>query len=147
MKNKSHVIDAAMVARKFYCHTCGQRLINHPRTRLIERGDPEYKEYSHVGHMRRIGDVELTEYDFKCPSCNRIINPDEQYVIEKIQKMVGRHIITAEEYFAHEQAARLAIEKKKNTTNIVVMLVAIIGTLIAIYFAAKTGNFSFKFYF
>jgi predicted RNA-binding Zn-ribbon protein involved in translation (DUF1610 family) len=143
-------MDAAMVARKFYCHKCGQRLINHPRTRLIKRGDPDYREHSsagRIGHTHLIGDVELTEYDFKCPSCNRIIDPDEQYVIEKIQKMVGRHIITAEEYFAHEQAARLAIEKKKNTTNIVVMLIAIIGTIIAIYYAAKTGNFSFKFYF
>ena len=100
-----------------------------------------------VGHTHLIGDVELTEYDFKCPSCNRIINPDEQYVIEKIQKMVGRHILTEEEYFAHEQAARSAIAKKRKTTDIIVKLIAIIGTIIAIYYAAKTGNFSFKFYF
>lgn len=147
MKNKSYSMDAAMATRKFYCHTCGERLINHPRTRLFKRGDPEYKEYSRVGHMRRIGDVELTEYDFKCPSCNRIINPDEQYVIEKMQKMLGKHILTEEEFAKKEAAARLAIEKKKNTTNTIVMLVAIIGIIIAIYYAGKTGNFSFKFYF
>ena len=146
MKNKSHVIDAAMVARKFYCHTCGERLINHPRTRLIERGDPEYKEYSHVGHMRRIGDVELTEYDFQCPSCNRIINPDEQYVIEKMQKMVGKNILTEEEFTQNEAAARLAIERKKKITTIIVTVIFIIATIIALYFAIKTDSFSGKFY-
>ena len=147
MKNKSHEIDAAMASRKFYCHKCGQQLINHPRTRTLKRGDPGYWEHSRVGHTHLIGDVEHTEYDFKCPSCNRIINPDEQYVIEKIQKMVGRHILTVEEYFAYEEAARSAIEKKKKITTIIVTVLFIIGTIVALYYALKTGNFSFKFYF
>lgn len=147
MKNKSHVIDAAMVARKFYCHTCGERLINHPRTRTLKRGDPDYREHSLVGHYHHMGDVELTEYDFKCPSCNRIINPDEQYVIEKMQKMLGTHLLTEEEISKNEAAARLAIEKKKKITTIIVTVIFIIVVIAAFYFAIKTNNFSGEFYF
>ena len=149
MKNKSYTMDAAMTARKFYCHKCGERLINHPRTRTIKRGDPDYREHSRVGRLGRthlIGDVELTEYDFKCPSCNRIINPDEQYVIEKMQKMVGKNILTEEEFTQNEAAARFAIERKKKITTIIVTVIFIIATIIALYFAIKTDSFSGKFY-
>ena len=61
--------------------------------------------------------------------------------------MVGRHILTVEEYFAYEEAARSAIEKKKKITTIIVTVLFIIGTIVALYYALKTGNFSFKFYF
>lgn len=138
MKHKSLSIDIAMLTKKYYCHKCGDRLVRNPRTRMISRGDPEYREHSRIGHTRIFGDVELTEYDFKCCNCDRIIFPDEQYVIDKIQKMLGKHILGEEEFLENDKKARLAIEKKKKVMDIVVKVLFVIAIVIAIYFAIKT---------
>ena len=82
MKNKTYSIDAAMVTRRFYCHKCGDRLLKNARTRLLRRGDPDYRKHN----MGFIGDIELTEYNFKCWTCDRIVSCDEQYVIEKCKR-------------------------------------------------------------
>ena len=145
--NKSYSIDAAMTMRAFYCHKCGERLRKHPRTRIVKRGDPDYRKYSRKGRTHFFGDVEVTEYDFKCPSCNRIINPDEQYVIEKMQKTLGKHRLTDEEVARNEQAARLSIAKKKRITDIIVKIIFIIAVAVALFLALAKDGFSLKFYF
>jgi transcription initiation factor IIE alpha subunit len=81
MKNKTYEIDAAMALKKYYCHKCGSLLKKHQRKRLIKTVDPDYKEHRTVGRMNIIGDIELTEYDFLCPICNKIIS-----VTNKIKK-------------------------------------------------------------
>ena len=139
MINKSSRIDAAMLTRKFYCHKCGNILVNNPRKRIIKRGDPEYKDLSHVGRMSMIGDIEFTEYDFKCNNCDCIIAPDEQYIVEKIQKMLGKHILSEEELSQNREKAYLSIERKKKITNIIVKAVFVIVTVVVIYLSLKTG--------
>ena len=146
MKNRSFSIDVAMATRKFYCHKCGDQLIRESRTRIIQRGDPDYREHSHRGHTHMIGDVELTEYDFKCRSCDRIIPRDAQYVTEKIQKRLGKHILSEQEIFENEEAARSAIERKKKIVKIVLGITTAIIVALVLYFEIKSGEFSFKFY-
>ena len=146
MENKYSSIDAAMLTKKYYCHKCGDRLVRNPRTRLIRRGDPDYKKYSRIGHGHFIGDIELTEYDFKCCNYDRIISPNEQYVIHKTQEMLGKYILSEEELLSIGKQARLAIVKRKQIVNIVVKAVFIVAILITIYFTIKTGDFSIKFY-
>ena len=148
MKNRTSKLDLAMVTRKFYCHKCGDRLARNARTRTIKRGDPDYREHSSFGTKRVIGDIELTEYDFKCWTCNRIINPDEQYVIERMQKMLGKHILTDEEFAENEEKARVAIVKKRKTTDIVVKAVSITVALLVLFLWIITkGGADFTFYF
>ena len=148
MKNRTSEFDLAMVTRKFYCHKCGDRLARHARTRTIKRGDPDYREHSTFGTKQVIGDIELTEYDFKCLTCNRIINSDEQYVIERMQKMLGKHLLTDEEFAENEEKARAAIAKKRKTTDIVVKAVSITVALLVLFLWIITkGGTDFTFYF
>lgn len=147
MKSKSCSIDLATVTRKFYCHKCGDRLLRHARTRIVKRGDPDYKKHSRIGRMHTFGDVELTEYDFKCWTCDRVTGCDEQYVIERMQKKLGKHILSETEIAENEESARAAIARKKKLGNIIASVIAIAATSAALYFCLKSGDFSFKIYF
>ena len=70
MKNKTTEFDLAMVTRTFYCHKCGSKLVRNARTRTIQQDDPEYKKHARIRRgTTAIGDIELTEYDFKCLNC------------------------------------------------------------------------------
>ena len=137
MNNKSTSIPVAMLIKKFYCHCCGELLIKNKRTRTIRRGDPDYKEHSRIGRTHMIGDIELTEYDFKCPDCGRITSFDEQCVIENIQKNVGKHILSQAEITEHTPKAEADLKRKRNITNIIVKIVFIALTAI-IYMSLKS---------
>jgi predicted RNA-binding Zn-ribbon protein involved in translation (DUF1610 family) len=137
MNNKSISIPVTMLIKKFYCHCCGGLLIKNKRTRTIRRGDPDYKEHSRIGRTHMIGDIELTEYDFKCPDCGRITSFDEQCVIENIQKNVGKHILSQAEITEHTPKAEADLKRKRNITNIIVKIVFIALTAI-IYMSLKS---------
>ena len=148
MKNRTSEFDLAMVTRKFYCHKCGERLLRNARTRTIKRGDPDYRKHARFANgTYSIGDIELTEYDFKCWTCDRIINPDEQYVIEQMQKMLGKHILSDEEFAENEEKARAAIAKKRKITEIVVKAVSITVLLLVLFLWITNGGTDFTFYF
>ena len=147
MRSKSFSIDLAMVTRKFYCHKCGERLQKNPRTRLIKRGDPDYKKHSKIGRMNVVGDVEHTEYDFKCTFCDRLTECDEQYVIEKIQKNLKKYIISEAEYLENQDKARASIERKRKIIEKSVKISTLILVILALYFSLKKGDFSFEFFF
>lgn len=147
MRSKSFSIDLAMVTRKFYCHKCGERLQKNPRTRLIKRGDPDYKKHSKIGRMNVVGDVEYTEYDFKCTFCDRLTECDEQYVIEKIQKNLKKHIISEAEYLENQDKARASIAKKRRIIEKTVKISTVILVILVIYFSLKKGAFNIEFFF
>ena len=138
MNNKSISIPVAMLIKKFYCHCCGGLLIKNKRTRTIRRGDPDHKEHSRIGHTHMIGDIELTEYDFKCPDCGRITSFDEQCVIENIQKNVGKHILSQAEITEHTPKAEADLKRKRNITNIIAKIVFIALTAFIIYMSLKS---------
>ena len=147
MKNKSTSIPVGMLTKKFYCHKCGERLSKHPKTRLVKRGDPDYKKYNRIGRARMIGDVEVTEYDFQCPSCGNITEYDEQCVIEKIQKTLDKAILSEEEISEHKADAKEEIDKKAKIFHIFFIASTCAIAALILYFAIKSGDFSFTFYF
>ena len=149
MKNKSTSIPVAMLTKKFYCHKCGERLTRHPKTRIVKRGDPDYKKYNHIGHTHIIGsgDVEVTEYDFQCPSCGNITEYDEQCVIEKIQKKLDKTILSEGELLDHKADAKDQINKKTKIFNIIFTAITLAVLALILYFQIKSGDFSIEFHF
>lgn len=147
MKNKRYSMPLGMLTRKFYCHECGARLEKKSKTRTVKRGDPDYREHSMIGHTHYFGDVELTEYDaFRCPSCDKIISYDDQCVIEKIQKRLGKHILSQSELDENAEAAKASIERKAKITQIIVWTVFAALFAFAVYMSIRTGEFSLNFY-
>jgi hypothetical protein len=135
MQDRAFSCNMAMLTRKFYCHKCGDKLVRNPRTRIIKRGDPDYERYRVTDYF---SDVKLTVYDLKCCACDRIITGDDGYVIEKIQKTLGKHILTDEEILENEENAKAAIAKKAKITDVIVKSV-FIAALIAliVYFFVR----------
>ncbi len=146
--NKRSIMPRAMKKRKFYCSCCGEKLIPCPKTRIVKRGDPDYKEHSYFGRgMHLIGDIELTEYDFKCLSCEKIISYDEQCVIKEIQKHFGVHTLSQDNISKNYEKANAALKKKEKIGSIISKLFGTVVLILVIYYWLKSGNFSFKFYF
>lgn len=135
--NKSRKIDAAMVFRKFYCHKCGEKLVKHPRTRIVRPGDPDYGEHSHIGRTQLIGPVEVTEYDFMCCNCDRIIPTEEQYVVERIQKKLYKNMLTDDEIERNIDEAKHDLEQRRKTTG-GIFFVAMIALVVAVFVLVST---------
>lgn len=55
----------------------------------------------------------MTEYNFICPVCKKIIKSDEQYVIEIIQKKLNNYLLTEKEYTDNLQYEKINFKKKK----------------------------------
>ena len=146
--NKKSIMPREMKKREFYCSYCGEKLIPYPKTRIVKRGDPDYKEHSYLGRGRRlIGDIELTEYDFKCLSCERIISYDEQCVIEEIQKHIGVHTLSQDNINENYDKATATLKKKRKIRSIISKSFGTIVLILVIYYWLKSGDFSFKLYF
>ena len=146
MKNKSSSIPLAVLIKKFYCHKCGERLKRNPITRTIKRGDPEYRKHSRRGHSHVIGDIELTEYSFICPSCNQIVEYDEQLIIDRIQKNVSRHVVSQTEIDENIESATKSLKRKRKITNIIVGTFIVALVIFVFYMWLRSGDFSFKVY-
>lgn len=149
MKNKHISIPIGMMTKKFYCHKCGKRLEKHGKTRIVKRGDPDYKKYTHIGHTHMIGggDAEVTEYDFQCPACGNITEYNEQCIIEKIQKKLDKTILSEGEILDHKADAKDQINKKTKIFNIIFTAITVSVFALILYFKIKSGDFSFEFYF
>ena len=148
MKNTSVSIPVDMVTKKFYCHKCGEQLSRHAKTRTLSPGDPDYREHNRIGRgVRMIGDVEVTEYDFQCPACGNIIEYREQSVIRKIQKQVQRNVLSEGEIAANRREAEKAIDRKNKVNKVIGIVIFLIILGLVFYMKAKSGDFSFKFYF
>ena len=146
--NKRSIMPRAMKKRNLYCSCCGEQLIPYPKTRIVKRGDPDYKEHSYFGQGKRlIGDIELTEYDFKCLSCEKLTSFDEQCMIEEIQKYVGSHILSQDNINENFEKANATLNQKRRIKVIISKLFGLTITILVIYYWLKSGDFSFKLYF
>ena len=150
-KTEIIVMPRGMKKRIFYCSSCGERLYPYPRTKILERGDPDYQKYSRVRGRRIIGKIELTEYDFRCMSaecvaCDKPISYEEQCVIEEIQKRVGAKVISEANLEEHRADAVATLEKKRKTKDIIERAIGIVAVIVFLYCWLKSGNFSIKFY-
>ena len=131
--NNKFEIPMGMLVRKFYCPACGERLIKSPKTRIIRRADHDYRKYRRIRHTRLIGDVKLTEYDFKCPCCGKIPSYEDQCVIETIQKNIGKKILSEAEIAEHTQKAKADLKEFWTDTDGQVLLGAAMGLAVIIF--------------
>ena len=145
MKHKMTVL-APMDSKKLYCHKCGDLLMRHANTRLVKRGDPDYKKHSRIGRGRYvIGDIELTEYDLECMTCKTYISYDEQRPIMMVQKELGKDIISDEELEAHRPAVQKKLDTRAKIWKILGMAVAALLVGVYIYRFATTGELPLRF--
>ena len=88
-------------------------------------------------HMHVVGDIELTEYDFICPSCNNITLFKEQSVIGRIQKLFGKKVLSQaeiDEHFEKEESKWAKNEKIKGIFFNALGIAALILTVYLIYY-------------
>lgn len=124
---KTHSIPMGMAFGKFYCHKCGERLKNNPITRTVHPGDPDWRRASKSGNTYYGGSVELTEYNFKCPSCGHEIDYYTQCTYKQIQKMLGKNTLSDQEIKEYKPAAKEAEEKRQKVIEIVAF--SVIGAI------------------
>lgn len=91
-------IPVAMIFKKYYCHKCGERLKRQKVTQVLRPGDLGYENAEReLFHSHRIvgksGPISVTEYVFRCPSCDSTITFDEQEDIAVKQKYAKSHIL------------------------------------------------------
>ena len=141
MKNKVSTRPVGML-KKHYCPRCGEKLIRSPRKRVVNPGDPDYREHNNG----LIGPVEVTEYDLKCVFCDEVMEYDERCVIAIIQKKLCKHRLSEEEIARHLEEARETLAKRRRITDIVVKVVSIVIMLAILYWILKSGDFSFSTY-
>ncbi len=136
MKNKNRVstIPIAMATKKFFCHKCGAKLETKAKYRTLKRGDPDYNKHSGMLHMHAVGDIELTEYDFICPSCNSVTVFGEQRVIARIQKHLGKNKLSQSEIDAHFEKASSELEKKQRSTDIFVNTLTVAVIILVVWY-------------
>ena len=132
-------IDVGMLFGKFYCRRCGEHLKRSGSTRTVKRGDPEYRYVRRFGRTRMIGDVQYTTYRFRCYGCDESIELDEQRLVKRVQKRLGKRILTDEEYGALRSDAVRAEARKRSAIDVIVKA-AFIAIVIAVgYFSVKYG--------
>ena len=147
MTNYRVSIPVGMTTKKFYCHKCGEQFGKHAKTRTVRRGDPDYKKYSRMHRIHIIDDVQVTEYDFKCPTCGNIIEYDEQCVINKIQKQLDTNLLSEADIFENREKIEKFMDRNVKVRKVISTVLALLVVALILYFQYKSGNFSFRLYF
>ena len=148
MASQTSSIPLTMAFKKFYCHTCGGRLVRSPRTRTVKPGDPDHGKYSRMGgHTHVIGAVEVTEYDFRCLSCDTTVGYDEQCVIDRVQKRVGKSILSQAELDENREAAEASVKKARKIRKLITAGISIAFAVLILYLWLSSGDFSFTVHF
>lgn len=135
-----------MDCRKLYCHKCGDLLMKHANTRLIKRGDPDYKKHSRIGRGTYVmGDIELTEYDLECMTCKTYISYDEQRPIMMVQKELGKNILSDEELAETKPKMDDKLDRRAKIWKIFGIAVAALFIGFYVYRFATTGELPIRF--
>lgn len=141
-------IHLGMIFKKHFCHKCGARLCKSPVVRLVSPGDEDWKKYNRIGQMRiaPVGDIQVTEYNFKCPDCGSIMEYDEQLVIHKIQKKLKSNVLSAAELEQNKEWATKAIKKRKKIQSVISKIVMLALIAIVIYYIINGGELDLRLY-
>ncbi len=143
----SKTIPMAMLIKKHYCHKFGIKLCKNPNTRLVSPHDKEWKKYSGIGRTRMIpiGEIEITEYNFKCPNCEAITEYDEQVVVHKIQKKIKTNTLSNAELEENKEWATNIVKRNKKITSVISKIISILIIAIILLFIIRSGEFEFRF--
>ena len=119
---------------KFYCHKCGERLKRNSVKRTVKPGDPDYFEHSKIGHRFMDGDVEVTEYDLKCPNCGHCVGYDAQRIVAKIQKKFSKKTLTDRDLQEHTAEAKAKMARETAILSAVLAVVVLLAIFVLAYF-------------
>ena len=142
--NRISTMPHGMKRKNFYCAVCGEKLIVYPKTRILQRGDPDYRKHNRFMGRFVIGKIELTEHEFKCMSCEKFITYDEQCMIAKIQKCTEKSILSQADIAEHEAAVRAEFERKRRIGSIVKWIFYALLLAFFIYYWITTGNITIQ---
>ncbi|MBQ8840427.1 MAG: hypothetical protein IJ004_03790 [Clostridia bacterium] len=94
-------IPVGMLFRKMYCRYCGERLKKHKIVDVYTVGDPNFSRTMKIGpaghKIVNIHSQTLVTYIYKCPNCNKPSTYKEQLEYSKIQKRLGKKILSDDE--------------------------------------------------
>lgn len=93
-------IPVGMTFRKMYCRYCGERLKVHKIVNVYHPGDPQFERVASFGiHGKMIHFTNQTKvtYVYKCPDCGKAVTYEEQVCFSKIQKKLGKKILSDDE--------------------------------------------------
>ncbi|MBQ8719663.1 MAG: hypothetical protein IJY65_01365 [Clostridia bacterium] len=124
MRGKSHSIPIGMIFKKYYCSCCGNRLNKEQTHRVVSKDDIDYYQYHEIGNYPRY-DYDVYSYQFKCPNCDQRISYKEQCIINRIQKKLGKKIITSSEIKELYYEAKTREERKDKAVSIIVPILLI----------------------
>jgi hypothetical protein len=120
--------------------------MKHANTRLIKRGDPDYKKHSRIGRGTYVmGDIELTEYDLECMTCKTYISYDEQRPIMMVQKELGKNILSDEELAETKPKMDDKLDRRAKIWKIFGIAVAALFIGFYVYRFATTGELPIRF--
>jgi hypothetical protein len=120
--------------------------MKHANTRLIKRGDPDYKKHSRIGRGTYVmGDIELTEYDLECMTCKTYISYDEQRPIMMVQKELGKNILSDEELAETKPRMDDKLDRRAKIWKIFGIAVAALFIGFYVYRFATTGELPIRF--
>lgn len=141
MKGKQVSIPVGMVFLKYRCSKCSARLGRERTYRLVTPLDHDYYQFHEVGTFPQ-RNYDVYSYRFRCPSCNARIAYQEQGIIKRIQKKLGRAQLTPAEIREHYKACKKAEDKNDLVISLLVPLVLLLVFFGCFYFfrTHRTGK-------
>lgn len=135
MNGKSSSIPVGMVFKKYYCSHCGARLEKERTHRVVTKDDKDYYQYHDVGTYPR-RDYDVYSYRFKCTECNKRFSYTEQCVFSRIQKKIGKRMLSESEIKEHYDKAKKSDARVTHILNLL-MPFLFLSLFFIPYFAFK----------
>lgn len=85
------------IFKKMYCHKCGERMKKRTESTLYEKGDIGYTNPHLFKTPIGMNKMETKTWIYFCKRCGNIQSIKQQIEISKLQKKLGRNILTEEE--------------------------------------------------
>lgn len=97
MKGYSASMPIGMLFKKMYCCKCGEHLRKKSIPTVFQSSDLEYVSSSGRSKIYGMTEVTTTVYLYKCEKCGYLITYAHQNEIAKLQKKLGKKILTENE--------------------------------------------------
>ena len=133
MKNKNYFKPYGMMFKKYYCSKCETLLEKEKTHRVVSKEDVDYFKYQKINVFPR-RDWDVYEYRFKCPSCNESISFEEQCIIERIQKINNKKILSISDIEVSYESCKIKESKRLLLRNILVPSLFNLLIIIPIFF-------------
>lgn len=139
MKNKNYFKPYGMMFKKYYCSKCETLLEKEKTHRVVSKEDVDYFKYQKINAFPR-RDWDVYEYRFKCPSCNESISFEEQCIIERIQKINNKKILSISDIEVSYESCKIKESKRLLLRNILVPSLFNLLIIIPIFLALPDRN-------